>query len=1024
MVVANVTGALPSGPATPALAAPGVSQVYYTPFEAQDFLDTLREIRSVPSCCSGPIISTISITSSANGNTVVYDHFEDGYEADPSSPVQASTITISMDAGDVWTQSSNVPTDAPGRGPGNFFDGRDKIVATRPLAVSHAAYASTPGTVHAGAVAAYDVNKFGRRFDVPVGEDANYNRVFDHVGLLLVGSQAGTTVSVDADSNGIFETTVLLGEGETRVLNAGMSLGARVEADKPIGVYVSTGDNSATYEGRFFELFPTETWSSSYVTPVGSQNGSTGGTRAFLYNPGLSDITVNRVDGSGGTGTINVPAQGQASYLLPINQGAQFTSADGSAFYAIQLVTTESTSTSAYDWGFTLVPSDVLAPSFVVPYGPGSGGTPPSQNYSPVWLAALADATVFVDLDGDPSTGTPDVNGWGYDFTCSVNAFESWTVYDDNNNTCIRPNQNSGGGGSRDLTGAHIYTNDGTKLASAWGQRPNYTGGSPALDMGTTIFPSPAVELLKSAALIGDLDSDGLLDPGDTLRYSITATNYGIVDIVSTVVTDNVPANTVYIPGSTTINGSSTPDDSAPFSPSPLDIDSPAAGLPVGILLVDGTVVVSFDITLDDPLPFGFLGVPNSTTLQTSAGPFTTTIFTPLDGEPLQIRKASTPSATPLAGGDSIDYTIEVFNADTTPQTLLVVNDALPAGTTYRTGSALADIDGTPVSVAAPPALVSGETLQPGELLTITFIVDVVGPIPAGITDYTNVATAQSEQRGPTSAQVTDPGDPRADLAITKTDAPDPQRAGNQVVYAIQVDNLGPDEAAAVQVVDTLPAGVTFNATAPAGLCVEAPVGTLTCDLGDLAPGTVGFDVVVDVGAATAGTISNSASVSSDTPDPVPGNNTEGEDTLIINPSLTVTKATSTPLINGGDTAVYTYTIENTGNEAFAFPAALSVVDDSCAPVTGPSAGDINTNSVLDAGETWTFDCSTALTQDTTNTVTVTATSLLGPPVVETDQAVVDVVPSIVVTKTPSVSDIDEPGGVGDVHGVGGEHVG
>lgn len=47
-----------------------------------------------------------------------------------------------------------------------------------------------------------------------------------------------------------------------------------------------------------------------------------------------------------------------------------------------------------------------------------------------------------------------------------------------------------------------------------------------------------------------------------------------------------------------------------------------------------------------------------------------------------------------------------------------------------------------------------------------------------------------------------------ADLAITKSDTPDPVTAGEQVTYTIGVTNQGPDGATNVTVVDTLPAGV------------------------------------------------------------------------------------------------------------------------------------------------------------------------------------------------------------------------
>ena len=95
-------------------------------------------------------------------------------------------------------------------------------------------------------------------------------------------------------------------------------------------------------------------------------------------------------------------------------------------------------------------------------------------------------------------------------------------------------------------------------------------------------------------------------------------------------------------------------------------------------------------------------------------------------------------------------------------------------------------------------------------------------------------------------------------------------------------------------------------------------------------------------------------------------------------PAVTLTKSTSTPLIDAGDTAVYSYALANTGTEPFPV-ANITVADDACAPVTGPTSGDTNTNNVLDTSETWVYGCSTSLSQDTTNTATATVVPAVGP---------------------------------------------
>jgi uncharacterized repeat protein (TIGR01451 family) len=104
----------------------------------------------------------------------------------------------------------------------------------------------------------------------------------------------------------------------------------------------------------------------------------------------------------------------------------------------------------------------------------------------------------------------------------------------------------------------------------------------------------------------------------------------------------------------------------------------------------------------------------------------------------------------------------------------------------------------------------------------------------------------------------------QADLEISKADSPDPVTVGDNLTYTITVTNLGPDAATNVVVTDTLPSGVTFVSASPG--CVHS-AGVVTCNLGNIPAGdSVTITIVVTVTAP--GTISNTATVTSDTLDP------------------------------------------------------------------------------------------------------------------------------------------------------------
>ncbi|WP_404392947.1 DUF11 domain-containing protein [Humibacillus xanthopallidus] len=133
-----------------------------------------------------------------------------------------------------------------------------------------------------------------------------------------------------------------------------------------------------------------------------------------------------------------------------------------------------------------------------------------------------------------------------------------------------------------------------------------------------------------------------------------------------------------------------------------------------------------------------------------------------------------------------------------------------------------------------------------------------------------------------------------ADLRLTKTDAPDPVAAGQDVTYTLTATNDGPATAEDVTVTDTLPAGVTLI-SAPG--CILA-AGVLTCNVGQLLAGqsvvvAVQVHVPADfLGAATSGLLTNTASVAAaDQTDPNPGNNTvTATTTVLARADLAVTK--------------------------------------------------------------------------------------------------------------------------------------
>lgn len=157
------------------------------------------------------------------------------------------------------------------------------------------------------------------------------------------------------------------------------------------------------------------------------------------------------------------------------------------------------------------------------------------------------------------------------------------------------------------------------------------------------------------------------------------------------------------------------------------------------------------------------------------------------------------------------------------------------------------------------------------------------------------------------------------DLQLDHIDSPDPIAAGGVVTYTLEVTNDGDiNSISNIRVTDTLPSGGAFvSATPSQGSCTAPSGNQFTCDLGTLGPQAVAT-VAVRVRTTSAGTITNTASVTSTAGgfvDPATGNNSQDELTTVTagaNLALAMT-ANPSPSVQAGASLAYNMTVTNAG---------------------------------------------------------------------------------------------------------------
>ncbi|MGH8172736.1 MAG: DUF7507 domain-containing protein, partial [Rhodanobacteraceae bacterium] len=289
--------------------------------------------------------------------------------------------------------------------------------------------------------------------------------------------------------------------------------------------------------------------------------------------------------------------------------------------------------------------------------------------------------------------------------------------------------------------------------------------------------------------------------------------------------------------------------------------------------------------------------------------------------------------------GDTVTFTITAHDNGPNDATGVVVTDLLPAGLGFVSATPSQGAYSSATGLWNIGTLTSGGSTSTATL-TIVATVTATGAL-------TNTATVTlSDQPDPNStndsASASLNGNPLADLAVTKS-GPASVTPGDPIVYTIVVTNNGPSDATNVFVADATPAGLVF--TGNAGACAT-PYPCTIATLASGASATITTTMSVPANYTGPSPIVNTASATSDTPDPDNTNNQGSANTMVGpgNADLSIVKQgpASVPV---GNAVIYALIITNNGpspaNGATYnddIPADLALFNASCGNETGGAA--------------------------------------------------------------------------------------
>jgi uncharacterized repeat protein (TIGR01451 family) len=544
------------------------------------------------------------------------------------------------------------------------------------------------------------------------------------------------------------------------------------------------------------------------------------------------------------------------------------------------------------------------------------------------------------------------------------------------------------------------------------------------------------MKVVKTWTLSTDLDNDGIVDDGDTIRFGVSVKNTGNVEITGVTLEDTFSdggGNLILFDNGTTTD------------PRPLNFIGSDQFSNEGILIAGETATYEAFYTVSTIVYETGLVSNTVTAIGYAQGVEISDVSDDgddLDGntenDPTRITMGSNPDVAVaktqaisdndgvLGAGDIVTYTISISNQGNVPLTWAasdivdVISDGdgnlltLTSGPTWsysNKGSSFGTvIDGETAFYTATYSLEQSAVDQGSIQNRVTINVSTPdGTLIEASADGDNDAAQDSDGDGNTENDpiiLTIPHVPSIDIIKTsvENDGGDgTMDVGDTIDYTLTVTNTGNVTLDGISLTDTLADGSGAETDLTSALTLVTLNGvsqtTLTnLEVGDVAVYTVSY--TVDQAAMNSGMVSNTATVIASSPNAI-DDVTDTTDTAVENeldqsPSMTLIKS-ATPNDGGdgsldlGDTITYTLTLTNTGNVSLSDVTIIDQIQDLSSQTLTlqslpgfVSSDNINTaypgTAQISAGETVIYEAVFTINQQAINaggvSNTASATSL------------------------------------------------